>query len=295
MTSHTASLALDTCRGKESEIQTSLASLETEKMNLVDDKNEQCSLQNSLATKEFAMPVSKHGSKTCNFATHKANACWEHAYLSALEALEGELETAEEQWKAAKDSCKDLTSKVADKVLEIDQKETVLNAKKSECDKKEQNKVTAYCKFQDKVSDLCDASETLATLWNALKAEKDKKRVAIRTMKIVSCLLTDSYQLGNAGCAGCQLGSATTCETKLPATASYGVDTTEPAILTAKTGFFGLPQSSAAAPAWCNAALGSADVNFPGHLWTRDAAGKLTRATSSETTTITAMCTTSTY
>merc|ERR1719456_210007 len=110
-------------------------------------------------------------------------------------------------------------------------------------------------------------------------------------MKLTSCMLTENYELGNTACEGCELGLVSVCKEKYPDTEDYGVVSNEPDILTAYTGFFGLPPRFNVAEAWCDSAKGSADVVFPGHLWTRDSAGTLTRETAPEATTIPRMCT----
>merc|ERR550537_836826 len=111
-------------------------------------------------------------------------------------------------------------------------------------------------------------------------------------MKITKCLLSKHYSLGSTECTGCVLSSVTPCETEFPATDDYGVVSTEPAAVTAIPGLFGLPSSTTVATAWCSASAGStADISFPGYLWTRDASGTLSRASSAEATNVPAICT----
>jgi len=290
------STALDACRGDESKCQKDVKYLEEQKVTITNEKYQACDEQANAAKFEFGMPEPTHSVKTCDFAAHgepsdAPEKCWDTAYLAALKEIESSVEAAEETWKAAKDSCNEWTKKLEDKILEIIYKKDDCDNLKAKCNKIEQNKDTTYCAFQGAISDLCEASDELSTVWELLKSKREKKIAAIRTMKITSCMYSDHYSLGDSYCEGCKFGSLSSCEATYPEDGDYGVDIATPPAVDAIAGLFGLP-SSTAAEAWCKLEeMGSsASISFPGHLWTRDASGMLARDKAPEATTLPKIC-----
>lgn len=281
-----ASTVLDTCLGKEKELQDNLARLTGEKDTLLGEKNTECNTTESSKTYQFRMPNSTHGNHSCTFPSSTPQKCWDSAYLAALEALELEVQGQLDLYTTSKEDCADLTSRLGLKKGEVDDAEEDLGDKKRDCETKEGQKTEKFCAFAGKIETLCEESEELMATWNRLEGEKNKKRAAIRTMKLTACVLGEHYTLGNTGCTGCTLGSKAdtlgACEAKFPATDDYGVSSAEPTMVTQSKTFFGLP-------GLCGD-VGSDDVTFPGHLWTRAAGtgGSLTKG-AQESTTFTAI------
>jgi len=289
------STSLDKCRGTESQCQKALKYLEDEKTKFTTEKYAACDEQKRTSKVTYSMPESTHGPHKCDFAVHQETSeapskCWGREYQSALDKVEADLEAAEAEWNAAKESCSDWTKKVEAKGLEIIYKKEDCDKLKKGCNKIEAGKVTSYCALQDAISDLCEASDDLSGVWGLLKKQRKKKIAAIRTMNITVCMYK-KYSLGDGNCKGCKFGSLSACEVSSDET--FGVDIAEPPAVTAIAGVFDLPPTPEAASAWCKLeeAGSSAEISFPGHLWTRDASGTLSRSEAKEKTTLPQICT----
>lgn len=284
---------LDICRGQESQSQSMVSTLEGQVDKLRTDKNEECNRTQQLKTYTFSMPERTRSKKFCNIPDQDVDDCWDHAYLKALEDLEIEVEGERQTYLTSKGACAGYKRDLLTKSGQLDQQEDILQRKRRACNDIEEDKEVAYCAFNGKVEDLCEKVGGLQTVWTTLENQRQMKRDSIRTMKITKCIIDEHYTLGNTGCTGCRLGSAVdalgACEAKFPETEDYGVEIVEPPILTeSKSSFFGLAPSTEAGIAWCGGE-GSADVSFPGLLWTRDDQGVLSRAEAPEATTITAI------
>merc|ERR1719161_901600 len=286
---------LDQCRGRESQCQYKVKTLEKEKYDLQVRKNKECYRAASLAKARFRMPNATHGPKQCNFEKHPEGAkCWDREYLAALQDTEDKLETAELLYQDSKKQCLDLTYKLAQKVQELYAKQGECDDIKKDCNKLEQKKTVAYCTLQTDIGELCEETAELSSVWQLLMSQVMKQRFAIRTMNITACMYTDHYSLGDNNCTGCKLGSLAECEARFPATYDFGVTYEAPSAINGMVGLFGLPETEEAATAWCKSELPGfskkATISFPGHLWTRDASGMLKRAAYKETTTVSALC-----